>query len=254
MKKTTLLMLAAAGISAQVAPVTIQAQVVSVKYGDELIPSGGQAGAVLAPNWNNSASMNYSVSGSSLLDDSGAATTISYTLATTQTWGGWNTAANLGATPPSQDADGSYNMLMLFQYLNSAPNFGNPETLSLSGISYGQYDLYVYFSADTAGRQQSITLGSTTYDFSTEGPAATSGVNALLTQSTDTTGAYPTADYVVFSGLTGGLQTVNLNSQNGSGITAFQIVAVPEPDTMALAALGGASLLFWRRRSMKARF
>ena len=30
--------------------------------------------------------------------------------------------------------------------------------------------------------------------------------------------------------------------------------AVPEPGTMTLAAVGGVSLLFWRRRSMKARF
>lgn len=231
-------MLAAACISAQ-------AQVVSLKYGSELIPSGGLAGAVLAPNWNNSASMGSSVSGSSLLDSSGATTSIAYTLATSQTWGGWN----IGGTP-SQDADGSYNKLMLNQYLNSAPNFGNPESLSLSGISYGSYDLYVYFSSDAAGRNQSITLGSTTYDFSTVGSAATSGANALLTQSTSTTGANPTADYVVFSGLTGGLQTVDLNSQNGGGITAFQIVAVPEPGTMALAALGGTSLLFRRRRSI----
>jgi hypothetical protein len=224
----------------------VQAQVVSVKYGSELIPSGGLAGAVLAPNWNNSASMNFSVSGSSLLDNSGAATTIAYTLATPQTWGGWQ----IGATP-SQDADGSYNKLMLNQYLNSAPNYGNPESLSLSGISYGQYDLYVYFSSDAAGRNQSITLGSTTYDFSTVGAPATSGANAVLTQSTSTTGAYPMADYVVFSGLTGGSQTVNLDSQNGSGISAFQIVAVPEPSTMALAGLGGLGLCVWRRRTQK---
>lgn len=231
-------MLAAACISAQ-------AQVVSLKYGTELIPSGGQAGAVLAPNWNNSASSSYSVSGSGLLDNSGVATTIGYTLSTPQTWGGWS----IGATP-SQDADGSYNKLMLNQYLNSAPNFGNTESLSLSGISYGSYDLYVYFSSDAAGRNQSITLGSTTYDFSTVGAAATSGANALLTQSTSTTGANPTADYVIFSGLTGGSQTVNINSQSGGGITAFQVVGVPEPGTMALAALGGASLLFRRRRSI----
>jgi hypothetical protein len=239
MKKTTLLMLAAACISAQ-------AQVVSLKYGSEVIPTDGFAGAVLATNWNNSASMNYTVSGSSLLDNSGAATTIAYTLSTSQTWGGWY----INATAPSQDGNGSYNKLMLNQYLNSAPNLGNPETLSLSGLSYGQYDLYVYFSADSAGRHQSITLGSTTYDFSTEGPAAISGVSALLTQSTDTTSAYPTADYVVFSGLTGGSQTVNLGSVDGGGITAFQIEAVPEPGTMTLAALGGASLLLWRRRSI----
>ncbi len=237
MKKSVLLALFAA------VSVGVQAQVVSVKYGSELIPSGGQAGAVLAPNWNNSASSSFSVSGSSLLDNSGAATTISYTLATTQTWGGWQT----GATP-SQDADSSYNKLMLNQYLNSATAFGNPESLSLSGISYSSYNLYVYVSSDTAGRTGSLTLGSTTYDFSTEGPAAISGANAVLALSTDTTGANPTANYVVFSGLTGGSQTVSLDIPNGGGISAFQIVAVPEPSTMALAGLGGLGLLMLRRR------
>jgi hypothetical protein len=31
----------------------------------------------------------------------------------------------------------------------------------------------------------------------------------------------------------------------------FQVAAAPEPGTMALAAIGGASLLFWRRRAVR---
>jgi len=223
--------------------VGVQAQVVSVKYGSELIPSGGLAGAVLAPNWNNAASMSYSVSGSGLLDNSGAATTIAYTLATPATWGGWN----IGSTP-GQDGNSSYNKLMLNQYLNSATAYGNPESLSLSSISYSSYDLYVYVSSDATGRTGNLALGSTTYYFSTVGLAAISGANAQLIQSTDTTGANPTANYVVFSGLTGGSQTLNLDIPFGGGISAFQIVAVPEPSTMALAGLGGLGLLMLRRR------
>ena len=40
---------------------------------------------------------------------------------------------------------------------------------------------------------------------------------------------------------------------SGFGMNNLVISTVPEPSTMALAALGGASLLFWRRRSIKAR-
>lgn len=223
--------------------VGVQAQVVSVKYGSELIPSGGLAGAVLAPHWNNSASMSYSVNGSGLLDSSGAATTIAYTLSTSASWGGWQ----IGAAP-GQDADSSYNKLMLNQYLNSATAYGNPESLSLSGIGYASYDLYVYVSSDSAGRTGNLTLGSTTYGFSTVGPASISGANAQLALSTDTTGANPTANYVVFSGLTGASQLVNLDIPYGGGISAFQIVSVPEPGTLALAGLGGLGLLVLRRR------
>lgn len=237
MKKLLLSLSLSAGVV-----VGVEAQVVSVKYGSELIPSGGLAGVVLAPNWNNAASMSSSVSGSSLLDNSGAATTIGYTLSTPQGWGGWS----VGGTP-SQDADNSYNKLLLNQYLNSATAYGNPESLSLSGVAYGQYDLYVYFSSDAAGRTGTINLGSTTFDFSTVGAPSIAGGNALLAQTTSTSGLNPTANYAVFSGLTGSSQTVNLDIAFGGGITGFQVVAVPEPSTLALAGLSLIGLAIRRR-------
>ena len=84
------------------------------------------------------------------------------------------------------------------------------------------------------------------------GSAAISGANALFTQTTDTTGANPTADYAIFSGLTGSSQTITSTGAGGSGgIAGFQIIAVPEPGTMALAVMGGFGVLMMKRRFKK---
>jgi hypothetical protein len=78
------------------------------------------------------------------------------------------------------------------------------------------------------------------------------GANAVLTQTTDTTGANPGATYAVFTGLTGSSQTITCTPTGGNdqwlGISAIQIVAVPEPGTLALAAMGGVGMLAFRRR------
>lgn len=225
-----------------------EAQVISFNYGGyngatSLVPSGGSAGVVLSPFWNNSSL----TTGSGLLNDSGVATSLAYSLTTPSAWGGWA----ISGTTPAQDADGSYNMAMLNEYYNSASDYGNPETLSLTGVPYAQYNLYVYFSSDTAGRSGTITLGSTTYDFVTEGSAAIGGPNALFAQSTDTTGANPSANYVIFSGLTGD-STATLNIGTGGGISGFQVVAVPEPGMMALVGLTALVGLGVRRRLARA--
>jgi len=157
-------------------------------------------------------------------------------------WGAWG----IGGVG-SPDGDGTYNKAIFDGYGN-----GGSDTLSLSGISFSQYNIIVYFSSDANGRTGTISDGATTYDFSTMGLTATSGANAIFTQTLSTGGSNPSADYAVFSGLTGASQTLTMINTGvaGMGIAGMQIVAVPEPGTMTLAALGGASLLLWRRRSM----
>ena len=77
--------------------------------------------------------------------------------------------------------------------------------------------------------------------------------NVTFIQTTDTGSGNPGANYAVFSGLSGSSQTITLaNASGGMGIAGMQITPAPEPGTMTLAALGGASLFFWRR-SMKTR-
>lgn len=149
------------------------------------------------------------------------------------------------------DADGTYNREMLNGYLDSNSGASTSSTIAISVIPYSAYDLYVYFSSDTAGRAGTVSLGGTPFDFSTIGPGETSGASAVLTQTTDTTGGNPSADYAVFTDLTGTSQTITSLVNGGGGIAAFQIVATPEPGTMALAVMGGFGVLLLKRRFQK---
>ncbi len=223
------------------AAVTANAQsIISWKYNNgAAIPQNGTAlaGVDNAAYWNSSQG-----AVGNLLANDGNSSGVSMTL--TGQVGAWG----IGGVGAPDAGDGFYNKAIFAGYANTVT--ATPNTLSLTGISDSQYDVIVYFSSDTDGRAGTISDGATTYSFSTMGIAATSGNNAILTQTTDTAAGKPSADYAVFSDLTGASQTLTLTAGvNGMGISGFQIVAVPEPSTMALAALGGASLLFWRRRS-----
>ena len=223
------------------AAVTAHAQnIISWEYDNgNRIPVDGSsfAGVANAAFWNNSQGAGVA----NLLANDGSSSGVS--LGFSSAWGAWGIG---GVSGP--DADGTYNKSIFDGYGN-----GGLDTLSLSGISFSQYNVIVYFSSDADGRAGTVSDGTTTYDFSTiMRNQVNNNPNVTFIQTTDTTGANPGANYAVFSGLTGASQTLTLNSGAvaGMGIAGMQIVAVPEPGTMALAALGGASLLFRRRRSM----
>src|SRR5208283_420963 len=111
------------------------------------------------------------------------------------TWGPWQITTVSGA-----DADGTYNRRLLGGYANTSSGVG-PEVFSITGIPYSTYNVIVYFSSDTAGRAGTISSANAgqTFDFTTIGPASVNGTNAVLTQTTDTTGANPLANYAVFT-------------------------------------------------------
>lgn len=232
MKKTIFLAIALAGAAAQ------GQNIISWQYANgNIIPSDGAsfAGVVSAAYWNNSREAGVA----DLLANDGSSSGVSLGIA--DQYGAWGIGS---VTAP--DTDGTYNKAILDGYGNTATS----DTLSLSGISYLQYNVLVYFSSDTDGRTGTISDGTTTYSFSTMGIAATSDSsgNAILTQTTDTGSGNPSADYAVFSGLSGSSQTLTLATSAGMGIAGMQIVAVPEPCTLALAGLGGLGLLLGRRR------
>jgi hypothetical protein len=234
MKKTTSIFVAIAfaGISAQAQ------SIISWAYDNgNPIPPTGFAGVVSVNNWNlagagGSANLSYN-------DASLSGTTLSLA-------GGFGNWGIGGVSAP--DDDGTYNKAIFDGYYNSLGS-----TLTLGNISYSTYDVYVYFSSDVDGRTGTVSDGTKTFSFSTMGVAATSGANALFSQTTDIGAGNPSANYAIFSALTGGAQTFTIaNTSDGMGFAGIQIVAVPEPSVLALAALGGFGLCAWRRRPQKA--
>jgi hypothetical protein len=245
-KNATLVGAAVLGLAAL--PVA-QAQVISWNLDNYGTVSGNNvAGVVAAANWNNSWPDNPTIS---LIDSTGAATTLNLSYSSFNSY-------HIQGSHPGVDADGTYNRELLNGYLNSGAAAWNPWTttssFTLSQIPYSQYDVYVYFSADTAGRTGSLTDGTTTFGFSTLGSAAVSGASALFVETTDTTGAFPLADYAVFKGETASSLTITCTPLSGNdqwlGIAGFQVVPVPEPSALALG-LGGLLLAAIRARGQR---
>jgi len=200
------------------------------------------AGVIPAINWNDGWNENGaqpSATVNNLWDNSGANSGASIIYSSSDGW-------QINWSHAGPDADGTYNRELLNGYIDSGSP--NSTTIAISSIPYSSYEIIVYLSSDQSGRAGTANIGSTTYDFSTLGSSEVSGANALFTQTTDTTGANPAADYATFTGLTGSSQTITVLVNGGGGIPGFQIVAVPEPGTLALAAMGGIGVLLFGRR------
>ena len=143
---------------------------------------------------------------------------------------------------PGQDGNGSWNKEMVNGYINGLGSAG--AAVTLSEIPFLEYDVYVYLTSDDATRIGTVTDGATTYSFGVLDNMIT-GADALLVQTTDTGLSHPEANYALFSGLSGTSQTFSTWYRLGDdtddsygGISGIQIVAVPEPSTMALGAMG----------------
>lgn len=232
----SLRLLALLGLSAGLA----SASVVSWNYDSNGTVTGTNvAGVVPVANWNNSWPANPTTN---LVDDTGAATTVDIAYQSFNTW-------SVTGSHPGVDGDGTYNRELLNGYLNSGPAGWNPpithSSVAISQIDYALYDIIVYFSADVAGREGSVTDGATTYYFNTVGVASVSGSSAILAGTVDTAGLYTTsANYAVFSGLSGASQTITVQMRDNDewgGIAGFQLVSVPEP--ASAASLGGVAVL-----------
>jgi len=210
------------------------------QYGFDNAPGGGglpvpntAAGLALATNWNDGWNENYStgaygnpVTVKNLWDSTGAASTLNLA------YNSYNNSpiVNRHVGP---DADGSYNREMLNGYLNAGPAAWGPPTtnssVALTNIPYANYDVVVYFSSDTSGRNSSISDGATTYYFTTVGAAEVSGANALFSPTTQTNSTvFPSADFAFFPGLTGSTNTFTTYPKSGNdqwlGIAAFQVI------------------------------
>lgn len=211
-------------------------------------------GPYAASYWNDTWLDGLSNPSSDLRDSTGATTTLDISWSSYGTW-------SYGASHPGADTDGSMNKEMLRGYLNSGPAGWGPWTtessVTFTQIQYNaSYDVVVYISSDGADREFSVTDGTTTYYGKTVGAVNEDDGfgNALFAQGTDTStnGYATTANYFVFSGLTGDAKTITAQFRDNDewgGIAGIQVVGViPEPATIGLVGIFGAGVLFVRRR------
>lgn len=248
-KKASIVLLALAGVAFQQSAHAVPLSTISVNFGIDFLNSTDVAGAspFAQSNYNNV----FNTSASSLVNNTGAATTasLSITGATASTYGTSN-----GPTTPDE-------------VLNEAFFSHNGNwSFTLSNIPYANYSIVIYSlgAGSDPADVRSISVGGTTY-YSTSPSALSPGyqdgnpaTSFIYTQATSTNSAAPTtsSDYFVFSNLSGANQTVTINAVSGpfseTEIGGFQIVqTIPEPGTGALVGLGLAAIpgvLRFRRR------
>lgn len=203
----------------------------------ETLAATSTAGVVPQQNFNNVGAIG--TQATTLVDNNGSATTA--VVAST-------TAANLYSTYGAAQANPDSQLLNGYFDNNGTTN----SAITITGIPYATYDVYVYGNSDGGGRVGQIIVGANSFYYKTEGSGvATPGY--VLTTAT-TAAAAPTADYARFANVTGTSLTVTISQigvagGSNNGITGIQIVQTPEPSVLGLAGVGGLGLLARRRRT-----
>ncbi len=203
-----------------------------------LLPSD-IAGVVPAANYNNVPSA-LTASALSLHDADGLSTTV--TLSITGAGLSYSTISGPSISPQGGD-----------EKLNTGILAGN-NVLTLAGIPYPAYDIYVYVLNDNQSRVQTTTIGALSYYH--DGPNAATFVDQNISttyayiQATSTVPGSPSVDtnYVRFSGLSGANQTITITAPGNGFVNGFQIVQAPEPGVALLGFLGATALFGTTRR------
>jgi len=169
-------------------------------------------------------------------DSSGTATSVTFSYAAQ---GMWSVNQASGLTGNQQllngysDVEGSS--------ATGTYNFGN--------LSYSLYNVYVYVSSDGNGRTGGVSINGGSQTFLLSDANGYDYATPLIRATATTQGSAASAQYVEFQNLTGSSFQVALqNFGSNVGVAGIQIVAVPEPSTMALAVAGGMALAGWIRR------
>lgn len=245
------LIVAAAGIVISQAPA--KASVIGINFTGGTdgtghpVAASDQPGIVPGANWNNEDGS--SGSGLTLNDSTGTSTTALLTFSATSAYGLFT-----GVSTPNSGTNTMY-----LGGLVGNHDFSEV-SITVTGIPYGSYDVYVYASADTVDRSTlGITLGGTTFYYAGDGTQS-SPTSLLLT--TSTTLSDPTigpGQYQIFSGLSGSslnvatsLSVSNVLSNNVFGLEIVD--TTPEPSSLFSLAggIGLLALVAVRRRGARA--
>ena len=204
-----------------------------------VIASTDTAGVVAVTNWNNKYT---NVGGSlQLTDDSG--TLLATTVSVSSQYSG--SIAGEFATP---------NETLMGSGTDSS---GGNMTATVTGITYDLYDVYVYFGS----RGATDRFGNYTITPSGTGASAEQSLLGYDIGTFTNVGGFILEDgsgggsgignYMVFKNVSGANLLITADPQNVSTprapLNGFQIVAVPEPSSLALIGLSGLLLLRRRR-------
>jgi len=204
-----------------------------------------EAGVEPQTNWNDVAWWTFTA----LRDSTGLATAVSVTTDTTKhTYNSY-----VSVDPPYGGND-----YLMRGYIYPS---GASMTVTVAGLgqtfTHHGYDVIVYFDGPNGGTKDvdwvtayAINDGVTTATVYGK-DAKTAGWSGTFIQAfgTSTNDATP-GNYVRFTGLTSGTFTLTATPVTGSGpINGLQIIALPEPASLALVGVGLAATLVARRRS-----
>lgn len=213
---------------------------------DSTLASNDEAGLIKQDNWNNVDVLTRDGSTGALNDDSGSATGVNLS---------WSKVNNsfYGASTSASPDEKLFRGMIEGDYNGTGP-LG--PLLSISGVGYATYDVYVYM-ADFASTPANVTVDGVTKYYTGTNDFATNG---FVEATSTSTSSQPLATYALFSGLTGSDFTITFDKTPVSGFSnrattvGFQIVeAAPVPLPAALpmlvAAVGGLGMLRRRKRA-----
>ncbi len=124
-------------------------------------------------------------------------------------------------------SEASYpNAQLINSYLDN--NARATDTVTVSGIPYANYSVYVYVASNGNGREGTVTIGNLGYSFSTTANNGPNPYTYTLVTST-TAGVYSPGNYVVFTGMSGSSFTIDQTEVSNCGIAAVEIVGDPIP-------------------------
>jgi hypothetical protein len=195
-----------------------------------MLAANQSAGVVGQTNWNNE-----TFSGrfdSNVAANTGTVLTVYNNAGAVETgfsyvWSGANNAWG------SSGSTSSGNTALFGGYFEGDYVVGTGPNVSVTGVNYSIYDVYVYLADSPA----SVSIFNESYSYTTS-------YNSFATQGfLQANSNGDLANYALFSGLTSENFQIDFAkiSGNRAGIAGFQIVdasVVPEPSTLAILALG----------------
>jgi hypothetical protein len=218
----------AGSVTSNVATLTVQSYPLSASRGISvnwsqtgtavILPSTEVAGVVGLANWDNRVPS--ATTFTNLIDSTGAITSASVQLSAGGAWRSFTAAASL----PMQRLFASY-----WDITPGSPPAGTTATMTVNGLTYASYDVYVYLATDGPNNARTAKLavnGGTEVFAKVMGSNSTTVFPTYMAEGSATSAATATlSNYVKFTGLTGASFTLVGTKVDGNyGIVGFQIV------------------------------